>query len=352
MMIAVAVVSLRPGQAPAAEGGETPRPSLRPPAAPAFLVLELEACKAAPPAEIRNIVEVELRRSVALLDAGGVGPSSTAAPGVTTARVACDDLVATIDVADPMTGKALRRTVDLQRVAPVARAHLVALSVVELLLASWSELLNDGQPAGRPVGAPAPPEARAAALELVRGRAGGDVASWMSLRLLAVAAVSSFAAGKLLGTEPRLYGGALMVAGDGPRHFGWIVDLSFQQGERVLSLGRVSADSLSGLAAAVVHVSRGRFVLRAGLGARVGFAWLSGTPADPETATGGVVRGGWWGPAALFDGSVRIGRRGVVAIGVEIGRTQLPVTAFVQGDRPVVVGGTWLRGGLGVGFVL
>jgi hypothetical protein len=28
----------------------------------------------------------------------------------------------------------------------------------------------------------------------------------------------------------------------------------------------------------------------------------------------------------------------------------LPVTAFVQGGSPVVIGGTWIRAGLGVGF--
>jgi hypothetical protein len=319
------------------------------PEAPAFLVLNVDRCPESS-GDIRNIVEVELRRSVALLDAAGSAPPDAAAPGVTTVRVTCDDRVASIDIADPVTGKTLQRTVALEPVAPVARAHLIALSIVELLLASWSELLSDAEPAARPVGATAAPETRATALELVRDRAQHDGAPWMSLRLLAVGVVSSFTASKSLGAEPRLYGGALVVTGDGPRHLGWMADLTFQHGSRAFSQGQVSADSLAALAAAVGHWSRGRFVLRGGIGLRAGVAWLGGTPVDPEITVGGAVRGVWWGPAALVDGGLRVGRRGVIAIAVEVGRTQLPVTAFVQGDNPVVIGGTWIRAGLGVGF--
>ena len=319
------------------------------PAAPAFLVLKLERCRESSP-DIRKIVEVELRRSVALLDTAASPAPDSDAPGVTTVRLTCDDEVANIDIADPVTGKTLQRAVALKPVAPVARAHLIALSIVELLLASWSELLTDAEPAARPVGATAAPETRAAALELVRDRAQNDAAPWMPLRLLAVGVVSSFAAGKTLGAEPWLYGGALVVAGDGPRHLGWLADLTFQHGSRALPEGQVSADSLTGLAAAVGHWSRGRFVLRGGAGVRGGVAWLGGTPRDPDVTVGGAVRGAWWGPAAVVDGSVRVGRRGVIAIAVEVGRTQLPVTAFVQGGSPVVIGGTWIRAGLGVGF--
>ena len=107
---------------------------------------------------------------------------------------------------------------------------------------------------------------------------------------------------------------------------------------------------LTGLAAAAGHWSRGRFVLRGGLGVRGGVAWLGGTPLDPEITVGGAVRGLWWGPAALVDGGVRVGRHGVLMLAVEVGRTVLPVTAFVQGDNPVVIGGTWIRAGVGVGL--
>src|SRR5262245_46823267 len=116
-------------------------------AAPAFLVLDLDGCAAAPAAEIRNIVEVELRRSVAVLAGAGAETPGTARPNVAKARLTCVDLLATIEIADPVTGKTLRRTVDLEPVPPVARAHLIALSIVELLVASWSELLTDAPPA-------------------------------------------------------------------------------------------------------------------------------------------------------------------------------------------------------------
>jgi hypothetical protein len=319
------------------------------PAAPAFLVLDLDGCRE-PSADIRKIVEVELRRSVALLDAAGSDAPDAAAPGVTTVRLTCDERAANIDIVDPVTVKTLKRTVALQPVAPVARAHLIALAIVELLLASWSELLTDADPGAGSVGAAAAPEARVAALELVRDRALNDTPPWMSLRVLAVGVASSFAANKSLAAQPWLFGGALVVAGDGPRHLGWLADLTFQHGGRSLSQGQVSADSLTALAAAVGHWSRGRFVFRGGLGMRGGVVWLGGTPRDSEITVGGAVRGFSWGPAALLDGGVRVGRRGVVTIAFELGRAALPVTAFVQGDDPVVIGGTWIRAGVGVGL--
>jgi hypothetical protein len=142
------------------------------------------------------------------------------------------------------------------------------------------------------------------------------------------------------------------MAGDTTHRLGWMADVTFQRGERTFALGQVTADTVSVLAALLARASRGSLALRAGLGARVGGAWLSGTPADPSTAVGGVVQGAWWGPVALLDASLTVRKRVVLELTVESGHVARPVVATVPGADPVPIDGTWIRGGLGVGFTL
>ena len=61
----------------------------------------------------------------------------------------------------------LDRTIDLKE-APRARARLLALAIVELISASWTELETNPDPVVPPAGVRAAPEARRAALGAVR----------------------------------------------------------------------------------------------------------------------------------------------------------------------------------------
>ncbi len=319
-----------------------------PPRSP-LLVLDLDRCAVVPAGDVRDLVGVELRRSVAVvLTAPSPGDSSGSSSGTfttTEVRVACAGWHAEIAIVDPLTGKTVTRAVDLQAAAPVARTRLLALAVVELLSASWMELENDPGPGAPPVGAGAAPEARAEALEFLRGRP----ANKRSHRVMA-----TFTTFGPLGSNagPRQWGAGLLVGGDVAHHMGWMVDLSVGHGSRAFSLGLVTAETVGGLLAVLGHVPLERATLRGGIGARGGGAWLSGMPADPGIAFGGAVRGLWWGPVFLIDGTVALGQRALLGLTFEVGRTILPVTARVQGDSPVVIDGTWLRGTLGVGFVL
>ena len=306
--------------------------------APPLLALNLERCAAVAAVDVQGMVGLELHRPVVLLD-------ETAAPAIarsvtTAVRVTCQGLRAEIEIDDPLTGKTIGRVVDLAAAAPVARQHLLALSIVELLAASWIELQSNPHPASPPVGAVTTPEAREAALEVVRDRPGARRAA----RVLAELGVQTFASG------PRSLGGAVIVAGTATRHLGWMADISFQRGERDFALGRVTLDIGSALGALLVGASWGRAALRGGLGARAGEAWLSGAPAESTSAVGGVVRGRWWGPVALLDGSLTLRGRIVFEITLEAGRVLLPVVATVQGADPVAVDGNWIRGGVGAGF--
>jgi hypothetical protein len=305
---------------------------------PPLLALNLDRCPAVPAADVHAMVQVELRRPV--LRFTDVSPFDHAATAAV--RVTCEGLRADIAIDDPLTGKTVGRAVDLGAAAPVARPHLLALSIVELLAASWIELVSNPQPASGPVGTASPPDARAAAVELVSNRPGAR----RRARLLAgvVAQVSAAA--------PTALGAGLAAAGDVGVHFGWMADVTFQHGERTFALGRVTADNANALAALVARVSREHVALRAGVGVRGGGAWLSGTPADPANTVGGAVNGAWWGPAALVDGAYALRGRLVVALTVEAGRVVLPVVATIQGGETMAIDGLWLRGALGVGFTL
>jgi hypothetical protein len=308
---------------------------------PALVALNLDRCPAVPAHEVQGMVGVELRRPVLLLvdpKLPGVVQASTTA----VVRVSCDGLRADIALDDPLTGKTVGRVVDLAAAAPVARTHLLALSIVELLAASWIELVSNPSPQSPPVGTVATPAAREAALEMVSNRPGARRAP----RLLASFVSQVSAAG------PTSLGGGVTLAGDAGAPLGWMAEVAFQHGERGFALGRVTADNVSALGALLARRSHGHAALRAGVGVRGGGAWLSGTPADPETAVGGAVSGAWWGPVVLIDGSYAVGGRVVVELTIEAGRVLLPVIATVPGGESVAVDGTWLRGALGVGFML
>jgi hypothetical protein len=312
-----------------------------------FLSLDLGSCSVVPVGEVQSLVAIELRRPVVLQQATPTPtPTPTPAPAepsaTTAVRVTCQGLRAEITIDDPLTGKTVGRVVDLGAAAPVARPHLLALSIVELLAASWIELASNPRPSQPPVAGATTPAAREAALELVSHRPGGG--GRRAPRLLAALAAQTSTAGL------RSWGGAIVAAGHAGVHLGWMADLAFQHGERTFTLGRVTADTVSGLGALLGGVSWGGTGVRGGLGVRGGEAWVSGAPADPTTAVGGAVRGFWWGPVAVVDVSLTLRGRFVLALTFEAGRVILPVVATVQGADPVAIDGTWVRGALGVGF--
>jgi hypothetical protein len=307
------------------------------PGAP-LLTLELGSCAQAPATDVRSMVATELHRPVWLAAERSAPASGT----VATVKVICEGLRASIEIDDPVTGKKLGRVVDLGAAAPVARPHLLALSIVELLAASWVELESNPHPVNPPVGPAPSPEARAAALDVVTSRPGAR----RGPRLVAGVVAQASTGG------PPSAGGGVVVAGDVGSHLGWMADAAFQHGSRSFALGRVTTDNVSVLGALFARVSRGPASVRAGLGARGGGAWLSGSPADAATAVGGAVSGPWWGPVAIVDGSITLRGRIVLELTIEGGRVLLPVIATVQGVNAVAMDGTWIRGGFGVGFTM
>jgi hypothetical protein len=305
---------------------------------PPLLTLALRGCLAVSTQQVEATVEVELRRPVLLLDdaAGTSGPDAT-----TAISVICDDLRASIRVRDLLTGKTVERSVDLAAVAPVARPHLLALSVVELVAASWIELRSNPHPVVQAPPSPAAtPRAQEEALAILGERLG--MPGGPTLLAAAVAQTSS--------TELQTWGGAVVLSGRISRRLAWRTDVALQQGQRTVPLGRVTTDLASAAAALVAQLRRGRATFNGGLGARAGWAWMRGIPDESGPAVGDAMRGFWWGPIALAGASVAVWRRLVLELTIEAGHVLLPVVALVQGSVPVAVDGTWIRGGAGVGI--
>ncbi|MEM7604020.1 MAG: hypothetical protein AAF411_01585 [Myxococcota bacterium] len=111
---------------------------------------------------VRRIVSLELRGRLA--DTNDTEVTRADARCGTGARIE-------LEVTDTLTGKVLQRTLDLSAEDPRARPRLLALGLVELVAASWTELRVTPEPS-----APSPerrevaPEQRAVALEVARER--------------------------------------------------------------------------------------------------------------------------------------------------------------------------------------
>ena len=300
--------------------------------------LDIDPCVAVSRDEVRRVVSVEL---------GALLSDATAPAGDRTrVNVTCSESVVALRVDDPLTGKSLARTVDLGAAIERARARLLALAVVELISASWTELDVNPQPRVPPAGLRSSPEARQAALATVRAQS--ERATPLRLRLLALGGgINFFSNAGFLG------GGGLRLARDHRRRIGWMVDVQATHGTSNASLGTVSTDVLSAGAAFVFCQPWTRVSLRLGGGLRGGAVRLSGvpTPSAPD-AHGAAFWGAWVGPMALGNVTVIATRRLVIDAAVEGGYVVAPVGGLVAGRREVAVDGAWIGFQLGIGIFL
>jgi hypothetical protein len=308
-----------------ARAGEHPR-----------VALEVDPCVDAPADEIRRVVSIEL--GALLSDASDTSPDRTRA------TITCDGAVARLRVDDPITGKSLSRAIDLGASIPKARARLVALAVVELISASWTELEANPEPRVPPSGPRPSIEARDAALATVLARTGGRDED--RFRLEVVGGGLKFFSGTAV-----LAGGGLRLTRDESR-LAWTVDLQAHHGTESVSLGRVSTDVTSVGAAVVARQAWSRWTLRVGGGARGGAVRLSGVPDATMGAQGRTFWAPWIGPLASGDVELVVTSRLVIDARVEGGYVVSPVGGLVSDQRAVAVDGAWLSVGIGAGMSL
>jgi len=295
------------------------------------LFLDTSGCESVPAAAVRSMVSVELRTGIA----------DTASDVEATRVIArCSGELAAITIDDVLTHKSVSRVIDMAATAPIARPHLLALAIVELLAASWYELAVP--PAVQPVTPVAASPERDAALAFVHARL--PVAPSRQMAVAAIAEVLSFS------RVVRLWGGSVEATGDLRRWLAWQAALGLAHGTRSTPLGLVTADDASAAVAVAAQARSARLAARVGLGLRLGSAWVSGSPAAGASAAGGSIHGLWWGPMATVGGRFRGPGPLVWLAAVEGGVIAHGVVADVQGYASTSLDGPWLRIGLGVGL--
>jgi len=301
-----------------------------------LVYLELDACLDVPREEVRRLIALELGAVAEFAD--------TKAGDRTRVAALCQGGLIELRVDDPITGKALQRTIDLSE-APRARARLLALAMVELVSTSWTELETNPEPQVPPVGPRGSAESRHAAEQVVRTQS--ERSAFRRLRLVA------FGGGQAFFSGPGVLGGAgLRLAKDHPLHLGWVADVQAHHGTATASLGTVAVDTVSFGAALVVHQAWSRLGLHVGIGLRGGAVRLDGTPRNAEVAVGQSGWAAWGGPMAQVSLGVVATRRLLFELGVESGFVVSSVGGLVAGVRELSLGGAWIGFQLGVGIFL
>ena len=126
--------------------------------------LAIDACVPADADEVRRVLALELK--------GALLPRGSSEDDATQVTVGCEGELVKLVVNDALTTKTLSRPLELARKDQRVRARLLALSIVELVVASWSELVLE-PPRGAEVRPEARPERRDAAVATVERFAPG-----------------------------------------------------------------------------------------------------------------------------------------------------------------------------------
>jgi hypothetical protein len=277
------------------------------------LALTVEGCGDVGRDEVARIVRAERG------DAAGPGAEVT---------VTCAADGARIQVAGP-AGVPRTRVLDLSATAPIARARLLALAVVELLARP------DPEPER-----PAPARPVVAAMAAPR-----PAATRPAVRALAVGYARLWQAGL-----PSI-GGGVRVTGPIAARLRFLAEALADQGVRDAGPGRATIQNLGLGAGLLVPLTVAGVELAAGAGARLAATRLVGSPDDPTAFEGRTITAPSGGPLALLVADVPVGRW-VVHVGVDGGWVALPVEGDTAGVRSAAVTGWWAGAAIGVGLRL
>lgn len=220
-------------------------------------------CSAVDREVLLRVVRVELGPAVV------IDEPAVEAPGVTRVTATCDGNRVRLRVDDPITGKALERSVEIGDVDATVGARLVGLAIVELVAASWIELeLRPAAPAADAGASPVPREREDAAVAVVRRR------------MRAHGRPRSLAIDASVG-ERRHENALSMRAAEvrGSYRLGWLslgLDGGAGAGERPVTSGSIEVLLWTVGAHAAVRLDLDRLQLQTGVGASAGTARLRG----------------------------------------------------------------------------
>ncbi len=272
------------------------------------------------------------------LELGDEPPAGTATPAVS---AVCADGLVIVEVNDPVTQKSLTRAIDPAQAAPAARSRLLALAIVELIHASWTELTMSPAPQVPPAGPAPEPSARRAALAAVTRTY--EPRRRHEFRLLGIGASD---VGPDMDTR---WGGGLRIGWDG-RRVAWSLDVVMQHADRGEDAGDVSIDTVSADAAVMWRLA-GTPTLRLGGGLRFGVAQIVGNAHMPFDFQSGQVTGPFAGPMAVISVSAPIGRL-VLEATLDGGMLPVAVHAAIADAPEAHVADGWFGLRFGVGMLL
>jgi hypothetical protein len=238
------------------------------------VALDTAGCPSLESALVHRLVGIELGTAV-----------EPAAEDVTTlVTLRCSEEAIDIEVADAVTNKTLRRSIDRHALGAGTDERVIALAVAELVEASWVELRLEPEPPRPP--SPVPevrPEQRARALEIVEAEEPapapssptprpGNLGAALGLRWLPIEALSLISGG--------------MATGDGFGRYGaWGAGIEAFGGRAAAGPGDVSIAGLGPWAALYLRVEPKAVTLQSGLGVRGGWVGLAGRNPSPGVAT-------------------------------------------------------------------
>jgi len=304
------------------------------------LRLQLDQCPDMDRMTVRRVVSMELEASLA---------TESQAGAITTASAQCADGRVHLIIEDPVTGKRMTRTLDLEDQPRPLRSRLLGLAISEAVLASWLELQLTPEPTPSRPDAVAQPEARRAAAHIAERR----LQEKPPARAKAPAET-------VIGTIVRRFSSGLLTFGlsgsarhwlDRSPHAGIGIDTDVGYGEQSVSVARAKSVSMSMAPSLLMRSSFGRITVAAGAGWRLSMAWLSGEPANPFQPGRAGWRA-WTGPFLSADLGVPLSGSLFLRASVEIGHVLVPARGRLAATTVIALEGSWLGGLLSVGTTL
>ncbi len=286
------------------------------------VTLEIAPCVRADAAAVRKYFELEL------------GSERTRAADGAHIEIDCAGELIELRVNDPLTGKSLSRRIDPG--PPAGRNRLIALAVLELMVASWSELETTPRHAVEPADTTPDPAAESSARAVIRHRIPREHAG---TQISAVTGVAMGAPAVGVGVRAIRAGSTLGVG----------VDVVVRRQVRQVNLGRITETELGGAVMGLAYYRRGHAWVRGAAGARLGYASAEGLTTDPGVVAGevsGVAGGPLVGAAAglLAKGGLTAG------LALEAGYHLLAVKGRVGGQVRAGAKGSWVTAELEVGW--
>lgn len=301
--------------------------------------VRIDRCLSVSPPEVMRLTALELDTRV-------VTPE-VARPEATRVEVSCEGDKVKLRVVDPVTGKALDRTLSLATHEVDVAGRAVALAVAELVLTSWMELtLPQGPESRRQDDEGSHGLARKEAEARVRARYQPEAQPDTGVDyLLAVAQVSGPYQGLGMGWGGGLEAGWILGRPWLTADLDWIAARS----SSTTDLGEVRASTWSAALRGSFRLWYQPVWMDLGLGGRFGVARLQGMPIDRSAAEGSVVAGVWAAPI----GHVRVGVRVshlALTLGGECGYVLRGVSGLVADADPVAIDRGFAAGSVALGW--